>query len=164
MMVVFAHHSRVELAINLLNDGQLLDRNGAFVNNRAVDDMKVFFLLQKMPFQSLQSPHFALWLSSRRQIQPFNQLNRQFSTRGGGMGMQDKPSSLPMFEGCDDSLQNDKLTFFRHPTQAFTNLRYFGTHLWHPPNTIPQLVSQSSGLGKLTRPESAPQQTFPVLS
>ena len=43
MMVVFAHHSRVELAINLLNDGKLLDRNGAFVNNREVDDMKVFF-------------------------------------------------------------------------------------------------------------------------
>ena len=47
MMVVFAHHSRVELAINLLNDGKLLDRNGAFVNNRAVDDMKVFFFAKK---------------------------------------------------------------------------------------------------------------------
>ena len=47
MMVVFAHHSRVELAINLLNDGKLLDRNGAFVNNRAVDDMKVFIAKKK---------------------------------------------------------------------------------------------------------------------
>ena len=68
MMVVFAHHSRVELAINLLNDGKLLDRNGAFVNNRAVDDMKVFIAKKKVPFQSFQSPHFALWPSSRRQI------------------------------------------------------------------------------------------------
>ena len=56
MMVVFAHHSRVELAINLLNDGKLLDRNGAFVNNRAVDDMKVFFFAKKCRFNLFNRP------------------------------------------------------------------------------------------------------------
>ena len=56
MMVVFAHHSRVELAINLLNDGKLLGRNGAFVNNRAVDDMKVFIAKKKCRFNLFNRP------------------------------------------------------------------------------------------------------------
>ena len=158
MMVVFAHHSRVELAINLLNDGKLLDRNGAFVNNRAVDDMKVFIAKKSAVSIFWIAPlcSLAKFKPSDLAVQSAEQAILNSRRWNGNAGQTFKPANVWRLWWFS-SVQNFKVTFFRHPTQAFTNLRYFGTHLWHPTNTVPQLVSQSSGLGKLTRPESAPQ-------